>query len=102
MQKALTKSKVQSFNEERTQDSNVIIIRRLNRSWRFRRTAPRSTSRSMVPAEAILVSESGLNNAADVRRLHDVGYSAFLIGETLMRSAHPERTLKSFRELARV
>jgi indole-3-glycerol phosphate synthase len=56
----------------------------------------------MAPRDAILVSESGLSNAADVKRLHSAGYSAFLIGETLMRSSGPANTLKSFLELAAV
>jgi len=56
----------------------------------------------MAPPDAILVSESGLSNAADVKRLHSTGYSAFLIGETLMRSSGPANTLKSFLELAAV
>ena len=54
----------------------------------------------MANADAILVSESGLDRADDVKRLRAAGYRAFLIGETLMRSAEPENTLKTFVELA--
>jgi indole-3-glycerol phosphate synthase len=57
---------------------------------------------AMANPNAILVSESGLSNAADVKRLRNTGYSAFLIGETLMRSSGPANTLKSFMELAGV
>jgi indole-3-glycerol phosphate synthase len=56
----------------------------------------------MAPPDAILVSESGLSNATDVKLLRTAGYSAFLIGETLMRSSGPANTLKSFLELAAV
>ena len=46
-----------------------------------------------APANAILVSESGLNSAADLRRLHDLGYKGFLIGESLMRADRPDLAL---------
>ncbi|HET7112243.1 MAG TPA: indole-3-glycerol phosphate synthase TrpC, partial [Pyrinomonadaceae bacterium] len=50
-----------------------------------------------APAEALLISESGLNNSADLQRLYDEGYRGFLIGETLMRAEDPEQALRSFR-----
>jgi indole-3-glycerol phosphate synthase len=50
-----------------------------------------------APSDALLVSESGLNNAADVQRLYDAGYRGFLIGETLMRADDPAVALRSFR-----
>ena len=50
-----------------------------------------------APSDALLVSESGLNNAADVQRLYDAGYRGFLIGETLMRADDPAAALRSFR-----
>ena len=52
-----------------------------------------------APAEAVLISESGLKNSDDLRRLHDAGYRGFLIGETLMRAEDPEQALGSFRGL---
>ncbi|MCL2761227.1 MAG: indole-3-glycerol phosphate synthase TrpC [Desulfuromonadales bacterium] len=39
----------------------------------------------MVPADRLIVAESGINTAADIRRLQDAGARAFLIGEALMR-----------------
>lgn len=50
-----------------------------------------------IPAEAIKVAESGIHSAADVHRLSEVGYDAFLIGEHLMRSADPARALHDLR-----
>src|SRR5260370_19404367 len=45
--------------------------------------------------DAVLVSESGLQSAADLRQLRDVGYRGFLIGELLMRAERPDEALKS-------
>lgn len=38
-----------------------------------------------VPRDRILVAESGLNATADLERMHRVGASVFLVGESLMR-----------------
>ena len=50
-----------------------------------------------APGDALLISESGLKNAADLQRLYDAGYRGFLIGETLMRADDPAAALRSFR-----
>lgn len=47
-----------------------------------------------VPENMLLVSESGLNSKDDVRRLHELGYRGFLIGESLMRADSPEDALR--------
>jgi indole-3-glycerol phosphate synthase len=39
----------------------------------------------MMPAERLLVAESGINNRADIIRLQADGAGAFLIGEAMMR-----------------
>jgi len=44
----------------------------------------------------ILISESGIETVEDIRRLRAAGYRGFLIGETLMRAAHPEQLLAEF------
>jgi indole-3-glycerol phosphate synthase len=49
-----------------------------------------------APADALLISESGLKNSTDLQRLHDAGYRGFLIGETLMRADDPAAALRSF------
>jgi indole-3-glycerol phosphate synthase len=52
-----------------------------------------------APAEALLISESGLKNAADLQSLYEAGFRGFLIGETLMRVEDPEQALRNFRGL---
>src|SRR5688572_15020739 len=47
-----------------------------------------------APPDAVLISESGLNNSTDLARLHEAGYRGFLIGESLMRSENPEAALR--------
>jgi indole-3-glycerol phosphate synthase len=41
-----------------------------------------------------LVTESGLKSADDIRQLRSLGYSGFLVGESLMRAERPGRTLR--------
>jgi indole-3-glycerol phosphate synthase len=42
---------------------------------------------AMAPKGRLLVAESGLNETADLERMHRVGASVFLVGESLMRQA---------------
>jgi indole-3-glycerol phosphate synthase len=42
---------------------------------------------AMVPKDRMLVAESGLYATADLERMHRVGASIFLVGESLMRQA---------------
>jgi indole-3-glycerol phosphate synthase len=42
-----------------------------------------------VPADRLLVTESGILAAADVRRMRQAGVHAFLVGEAFMRAADP-------------
>jgi indole-3-glycerol phosphate synthase len=48
-----------------------------------------------APAGTVMISESGLRSAAEIRELHQLGYSAFLIGETLMKSGNLGEELRS-------
>ncbi len=48
-----------------------------------------------IPAGIIKVSESGIHDSGDVHRLSDAGYSAFLVGEHLMKSGDPAAALRS-------
>ena len=47
-----------------------------------------------APHDKIMVSESGLQNAQSLRRLHELGFDGFLIGETLMRASDAEKALR--------
>jgi indole-3-glycerol phosphate synthase len=47
-----------------------------------------------MPRDVLFISESGLRTADNLKRLHDVGYRGFLIGESLMRAEHPDRALR--------
>jgi indole-3-glycerol phosphate synthase len=42
-----------------------------------------------IAAGVTAVSESGMQSAGDIRRLHGAGARGFLVGEALMRSEHP-------------
>jgi indole-3-glycerol phosphate synthase len=42
-----------------------------------------------VPADTLVVAESGIERVADIQRLERAGVRAFLIGETCMRAADP-------------
>ncbi len=48
-----------------------------------------------APADAVLVSESGLT-PAEVSKLRALGYKGFLVGEALMCAEDPEQQLRTF------
>jgi indole-3-glycerol phosphate synthase len=50
--------------------------------------------RPLIPSAALLVSESGIGGAEDVRRLADLGVSAILVGESLVKLEQPARVRK--------
>ncbi len=56
--------------------------------------------RPMVPRDVVFVAESGVSDAADMRRLHAAGANAVLMGEILMRAPSPGARLKELREAA--
>lgn len=51
--------------------------------------------RSLVPPDRLLITESGIHTAEDVRQMRDHGVHAFLVGESLMRAQDPGKTLES-------
>ncbi len=55
----------------------------------------------LLPTGVVKVAESGIRNGADLRRLRDAGYDAFLIGESLMQAEHPGEALRSLLSQAR-
>lgn len=51
-----------------------------------------------APESAMMVTESGLQTREDIIELHGLGYSGFLIGETLMRTGDPAAELRRLRD----
>ncbi|MES1939267.1 Indole-3-glycerol-phosphate synthase [Salinisphaera sp. T5B8] len=49
--------------------------------------------REPIPAGRVVVSESGIHTPADLARLTEAGFGAFLIGESFMREADPGAAL---------
>ncbi len=56
--------------------------------------------RPLIPADRVLVSESGIHGPDDVRRLAAMGVDAMLVGESLV-TARPEDRQGKVRELVR-
>lgn len=54
--------------------------------------------RELIPKEVLFVSESGVRNAEDVKKLREIGADAVLIGETLMRVADKKEKLHQLRQ----
>ncbi|WP_295208309.1 indole-3-glycerol phosphate synthase TrpC [Ruminococcus sp.] len=52
----------------------------------------------IVGEQAVLVSESGIKNNADMKQVRSFGADAVLIGDTLMRSGNIGDTLRALRE----
>ena len=50
--------------------------------------------RDAVPADRILVTESGIATRADVQRMREAAVNAFLVGETFMRAPDPGTALR--------
>ena len=81
---------------EHIKDSGAKIIGVNNRDLRSFEVSL-NVSRELIahaPAGSLLVAESGLDDPQDISELHDLGYSGFLIGESLMRSCNPEGELR--------
>ena len=50
--------------------------------------------RPLIPADRVLVAESGIRDAADVARMAESGADAILVGESLMRRPSPGAALQ--------
>jgi indole-3-glycerol phosphate synthase len=46
-----------------------------------------------LPSGALRVAESGIKSAADIARMVEAGFDAFLVGESLMREKDPGAAL---------
>ena len=60
-------------------------------------TANSARLRKLIPSDVVFVSESGVRNAEDVRRIRESGADAVLIGEALMRASDKRAVLAEFR-----
>lgn len=47
-----------------------------------------------IPDDALRIAESGIHSGADIAKLRDAGYQAFLIGESLMKAESPGQALR--------
>lgn len=54
---------------------------------------------SHIPKDKLIVSESGIKNSKDMKAVRNLGASAVLIGETLMRSNNISAALKELRNI---
>lgn len=78
-------------------DSGADVIGVNNRNLRTFEVTLETSLRlaGRMPAGAIKVSESGIHCAADVRKLVEAGFDAFLVGEHLMTSADPAAAVQA-------
>jgi indole-3-glycerol phosphate synthase len=68
-----------------------------NRDLRTFRTSLETSERLITeaPPDRLMISESGLQNVESLRHLQALGFRGFLMGEALMRSSDPERSLRN-------
>jgi indole-3-glycerol phosphate synthase len=50
---------------------------------------------SRIPADRLVVTESGILTQADVRLMREAGVDAFLVGEAFMRAPDPGEALEA-------
>jgi indole-3-glycerol phosphate synthase len=76
-------------------DSGATVIGVNNRNLRTLAVDVRASEDLVgrMPGHLVAVNESGLKTVADLKRLSDLGYRAFLIGERFMTAAEPGRAL---------
>jgi indole-3-glycerol phosphate synthase len=81
----------------RAVDAGCDLIGVNNRDLRSFKVDPQTTFRlaELIPKDVIGVAESGIATGADIARLRAAGYSAFLIGESLMKAESPGEALRS-------
>ena len=53
-----------------------------------------------IPGRVLRIAESGITSGHEIGELHNYGYGAFLIGETLMRASDPGKRLRQLLEEA--
>jgi indole-3-glycerol phosphate synthase len=90
-------------NLPRVLESGAVVIGVNNRDLRTFETRLEHTLElaGRVPADRVLVSESGIRTRQDVERLQAAGVRAVLVGETLMRAADVGAELDLLRGVVR-
>ncbi len=88
---------------QRALDSGCDLIGVNTRDLRTFNVDPETAFRlaAKIPNHVLRVAESGISSAEDIARLRAAGYQAFLIGESLMRAAHPGEALRGLLEPVR-
>jgi indole-3-glycerol phosphate synthase len=81
---------------DRAVDSGARLVGVNNRNLRTLKVDVEASYRlaPRIPAEAVAVSESGLQSRADLENLAAAGYRAFLIGERFMTDGDPASAIK--------
>lgn len=74
---------------ERVLESGAKIIGINNRDLKTFDVDLSTTEKLMnyIPSDRVVVSESGISNHADIKRLREIGVDAVLVGESLMRAS---------------
>ncbi|MCC7157306.1 MAG: indole-3-glycerol phosphate synthase TrpC [Bryobacterales bacterium] len=82
---------------EQALESGALIVGVNNRDLRTFEVRLETSERlaPKIPGGIIRVAESGVHSHADVRRLADSGFQAFLVGEHLMKSGDPAAALRA-------
>jgi len=96
---------MEAHNEEeldRVLRAGASLVGINNRDLKTFRVDLNTTARlaKRVPSDCVLVSESGVVSASDMKAAQQAGAHAVLIGETLMRSKDPTQTLRELRNMA--
>ncbi len=80
---------------ERALELKTPLIGINNRDLRTFETRLETTLRLLdrIPGERLVITESGILNRADVRKLRSSGVNCFLVGEAFMRAADPGAAL---------
>ncbi|MDR3386687.1 MAG: indole-3-glycerol phosphate synthase TrpC [Rudaea sp.] len=82
---------------ERALATSAALIGINNRNLRTFETSLDATLvlRERVPADRLLITESGIHTRADVTRMRAAGVNAFLVGEAFMRAGDPGTELRT-------
>lgn len=80
---------------ERALNTDIELIGINNRDLHVFKTDLKTSIRlaPQVPADRLVVAESGIHTSSDIARLQSGGIGAFLIGESLMRQPDPGQAL---------